>query len=301
MKVRMGEKKVNVNNKVAWSARDVCQLVQSRGGCGGLWKLEGKIIALATGRKLANLSGVEEVQIHKSLHRLPTNDSNSARMKTKRLSLSTSPSQEGGEEEEVFQTTHEAALDIRTSLLYTDPETEKPMSEFRFRPTSVARSVFHILPETSRVNIRRYENGSLKMQNDATKRVTEVSKKSHSSKGGMMNMTWEFIGRRVKSPGGLSTPGVVEMCGYTTSGDKGSSAWQWTRVGRCPAWYGRGLCITYVSGEKVKHWNDIDENVTHFFKRTNRNPVFTKNRNVTTAMISTVNNTNRRKRLFGLL
>lgn len=344
-----------------WSARDVCQLVESRGGGGGLWRLEGSVVALATGRVLAGISGVEEVVIRSPLRRVASKPSkaNNKRQplaaatakgddpssataselmvdpallsQTKKLPIT--PRQSNADDDDDVGSkngsssggnpvTHRATLALRTSLVYTTKTraiATEPLTQFRLRPTSPARPVSPFLPDPGSVTIKRRRDGSLHMtrgsaspspsaneddvrannngddddddEDDVDNRrgVSSVVKTVNVIKGRdstgrrwgiggggpspMFNARWQFIGRRVRVSSNVSSPGVVEQCAYAAGAAGVGGVWHWSRVGRCPSWYGRGQCVTTVSAQKVRSWGDLDPAVARVLRNAGRQPL----------------------------
>lgn len=261
-----------------WSARDVNDLVESRGRGGGLWHLQGSIVALATGRILANINGIEEVHISQPLRRQSRRrgkKADAANMPSKTL-----PITENATTTDVKmapEVTHAAELLVRDSLFYTT-ESGALMREFRLRPTTVARRVDAVLPGSTRVSIRRREDGSVVLRREGGEDVVahaetvirRGTRELGSGLRGILCASWAFIGRRVSTGGATALPGVVERCDYVMGRRNG--VWHWSRVGRCPSWYGRGQCVTYLEARKIPTWQLLDERVRGFLEDVGRPP-----------------------------
>lgn len=267
-------------------------LVQSRGGGSGLWRLEGSVIALATGRVLAGVSGVEEVRVTRRMHRVRE------KATSRRLPLPSDEDGDGRDKKEKAPITHAATLLVRDSLLYTRPDSDDKLAEFRLRPTTPARRVDPILPAATRLRIARRRDGSVefvRLMDDTNKDDDGNADNAQGAGGGARTMmrggprrlgagmnrllvaSWGYVGRRVhtgngsKSGGGVSLPGVVERCDYTVARHDG--VWHWSRIGRCPPWYGRGQCVTYLTARKVPAWRDVDPVVRTFLQQAGRIPL----------------------------
>lgn len=282
-----------------WSVDNVRQLVEGRGGGSGLWQLEGRLVALGTGRQLARLVGVEEVVITQPVRKL----SQSEDMQVKRLANSDATFPDGIDHMQVAipPTTHDAVMLIRHSLFYKENESDSLMRTFRFRPTSPARLVSPILPSASSVRVALNNDGSAKLtrtfvidnppknkqarqedQEDVEGTIVASANLSVGNGGSlgvglrrMLCASWSFIGRRVRiASGAPALPGVVEQCDYVLGRRDG--VWHWSRVGRCPPWYGRGQCVTYLDARKVPAWHMLDENVRTFLAGAGRTSLRTE-------------------------
>lgn len=280
----------------SWSVGDVRQLVEGRGGGSGLWQLEGRLIALGTGRQLARLVGVEEVLVSQPVRKLSQSES----IQVKQLARTDldSPNEIHSTQVTVPHVTHDAVMLVRHSLFYTQNDSDSLMQTFRFRPTSPARTVVPVLPPASRVRIARTEDGGASLTRSIV--VTDKGKKQNTANGGekssddeviataelnvsrdrtigfgfrrMLCASWGFIGRRVRiASGAPALPGVVEHCDYVLGRRDG--VWHWSRVGRCPAWYGRGQCVTYLDARKVPAWHRLDENLRALLTGAGRSPL----------------------------
>lgn len=272
------------NETAQWSVRDVNEIVESRGRGGGVWHLKGSVIALATGRVLANINGVEEVRISQPLRRQPKAHGKNGKevmeteVKTKTLPLS--PDATAGELKTAPHITHSAELLVRNSLFFTT-EAGALMREFRLRPTTVARKVGPVLSQATRVSIRRRSDGTVSMMRASQAGGSVVETDMQRGASGiptadprdMLCASWRFIGRRVSSGGSTSLPGVVERCDYVVGRRQG--VWHWSGVGRCPSWYGRGQCVTYLEGRKVPTWRLLDDRVRAFLAEAGRPPLAT--------------------------
>lgn len=276
-------------------------LVQSRGGGSGLWRLEGNIVALATGRVLAGVLGVEEVKVARPMHRVEPKNVG----KSKRLPLDGST-----DSKDQAPITHAATLLVRNSLLYTQPDSNSTMTEFRLRPTTPARRVDPVLPNASRVRVARRSDGTVEFARLSNAKANEGNANNNSvnddvdddsdtngnangvlatrtvMRGGPRHLgagmrrllvaSWAYVGRRVSTTpssrsGAPAFPAVVERCDYTVSRHTG--VWYWSRVGRCPPWYGRGQCVTYLTANKVANWRDIDPTIRTLLAQTGRTPL----------------------------
>lgn len=282
-----------------WCVDNVRQLVEGRGGGSGLWQLEGRLVALGTGRQLARLVGVEEVVITQPVRKLPQ----SKDIQVKRLANSDATSPDGIDPMQVTvpPTTHDAELLIRHSLFYKENESDSLMRTFRFRPTSPARLVSPILPSASSVRVALNNDGSAKLtrtfvidnvpkskqagqgdQEDVEGKIVASANLSVGNGGSlgfglrrMLCASWSFIGRRVRiASGAPALPGVVEQCDYVLGRRDG--VWHWSRVGRCPPWYGRGQCVTYLDARKVPAWRMLDDNLRTLLTGAGRTPLRTE-------------------------
>lgn len=283
-----------------WSVANMRQLVEGRGGGSGLWQLEGRLVALGTGRQLARLSGVEEVVITQPVRKLPQSKS----VEVKRLANSDSihPNDVGNMQVTIPPITHDAVMLIRHSLFYKQNNSDSVMRTFRFRPTSPARPVSPILPSASSVRVALDDDGSAKLtrtfiiddplkskrarrkgeQEDTEGKLVASAKLSVGTGGSlgvglrrMLCASWSFIGRRVRAASGApALPGVVEQCDYVLGRRDG--VWHWSRVGRCPPWYGRGQCVTYLDARKVPAWHMLDENLRALLRGAGRVPLRTE-------------------------
>lgn len=293
-------------HNAGWSVRDVKDFVEARSSGAGLWQLQGSLIALSTGRRLASITGVEEVRLCESVRRHKNrNPRKSSASSATRVAL---PLEDGGDADATpkdDRVTHTARMLVRDSLFFTT-ERGGLMREFRLRPTIAPRRVSHVLPGPSGVRVERRADGSVRLSRrdgrwpsgagatDAAgvaaddEAAADGENGSAGAQGGrpvvhtllqeaprrvdvgmrsMLSGAWGFVGRRVKS-GAVSLPGVVEHCDFVLGRHHG--VWNWSRVGRCPSWYGRGQCVMYLSARKVSGWSGLDEGVRAFMGETGR-------------------------------
>lgn len=145
------------------------------------------------------------------------------------------------------------------------------MRSFRLRVGSPGRQVTHVLPEASGLVVGRAKtDGALVLARHARPDgpftvVRDAPRRVGSGLHSFITGAWAFIGRRVAAaPGGgagskVAVPAVVERCDYAFGREHG--IWNWSRVARCPTWYGRGQCVTYLSARKVRSWDEVDATV----------------------------------------
>lgn len=239
-----------------WQPRDVNDFVQAR-VCGSraIWQLDGQLIALNTGRVLSHVVGVQETLLETPLR---TNSESPP----KRL-----PLPDGSTRQSHAPLTHSAKIVVRDSIFYTDKK-GKRMTQFRFRPTSVARRVSPVLGRAGRVTIARTADESmvLSRSRDETRLFTMITNPPHRING-LLQTGWSYIGRRVKGLNGISNPGIVEQFDFV-AGRRGGT-WNWSGVGRCPSWYGRGQCVMYLNAKCVRP-QDLDDRLKTWMKEANR-------------------------------
>lgn len=239
-----------------WRPRDVRDFVKARAvGSRDVWQLDGQLIALNTGRILSNVAGVQEAilekQMVKTTEPLPTP-----------LRLP-----DGNTRDSHAPLTHAAKIIIRDSLFYTKTDGSK-LQKFRFRPTSVARYVQPVLGRAGRITIGRTADELLVLARSRGEAsvFTTVSSSPERVKG-LLRTGWSFIGRRVQATNGISNPGVVEQFEFVA--DRNEGVWNWSGVGKCPSWYGRGQCAMHLSAKRVK-WHDLDDNMKMWLREAGR-------------------------------
>lgn len=244
-----------------WRPDDVRDLVSARSGGGGVWECNGTLIALGNGRVLAQVEGIEEVLLEKRFQ-----NTSEAESKQSVMHLTSST---GGPRRTPNALTHAATLLVRSSLFYTGlSPPHKRMTEFRYRPTTPARRVDPVLSPAARVVVARDDAEGLVLTRKRAGHpdVATVVDTAPRRVRGQLAAAWTYVGRRAaQKKGGLTTPAVVERCDYTVT--KGGGTWAWTRVGRCPAWYGRGQCVTYLSARRLDGgWRDVDDRVKEWMR-----------------------------------
>lgn len=250
----------NLSKMPGWTKRDVRDLIHARASGGGTWELTGSIVALGTGRTLANLHGIEEVIQTSRLQAIrPTS--------TQRLNLT----QTDANAKPARLETHAATLRVRTTLFYTT-ETGAPMRSFRLGPTRPKRVVrAGILGKVGTVRVGLEEGGGLVVTRGGEGRegrCVRVGEGPGRRRGGLLLAGWTFVGRRVGKEG-AGRPGVVERYDYAVDGKGGM--WSWVRVGRCPVWYGRGDCVSFVKARRVDGgWRGVDERVRGWMRKEGR-------------------------------
>lgn len=252
-----------------WTRRDVSDFIRARSADGGVWEYTGSLVALATGRVLAHVSGVEEVSAHNrgSLRRLPRRKHGGGA--DARAALAGSPSRP-----KPASVTHAARIVTRKALFYTVPESGARMNVFRFRPTAPPRPVFPIVTAAVAQDVMLDEMGQLvvvrarpeaeagadAVGTSETPRLTVKSPPLRLSgkkkKGGMLSAAWTYVGRGTVQKGNPkdnktpNRPGVVEE--YHWVGGRDGGAATWVRIGRCPSWYGGGQCMMNLRSVRVK-------------------------------------------------
>ncbi|CDF37517.1 unnamed protein product [Chondrus crispus] len=244
-----------------WRPEDVRDLVSARSGGGGVWECSGTLIALGNGRELAHVEGIEEVLLEKRFQ-----NTTDAESKQSVIHLTSST---GGRLRAPNALTHAATLLVRSSLFYTGlVAPHKKMNEFRYRPTTPARRVDAILSPPARVVVARDDAGGLVLTRKRAGHpdVATVIDTAPRRVRRQLAAAWTYVGRRAAQKNtGLTTPAVVERCDYTVTKEGGT--WAWTRVGRCPAWYGRGQCVTYLSARRLDGgWRDVDDRVKEWMR-----------------------------------
>lgn len=222
-----------------WTPALVRKFMGGRAGDGGVWSMRGGVIALGNGRRLADIVGVEEVLVSHSLVALQPSQ-------TSPLAAS-EPVNNAPE-------THGAELISRTSLFYVEPGTRRRMRSFRFRPTTRARAVPPVLAPPSRLALALDAAGGLLLQRGPARvRLAQREQYPH------LRVAWSYIGRQQSAkPKAVPTrPAVVETYDYNV--DRRAASLSWSRVGRCPSWYGPGQCLTYLHGTRVRGgWRALD-------------------------------------------
>ncbi|KAI0559884.1 hypothetical protein FGB62_132g024 [Gracilaria domingensis] len=240
-----------------WRPRDVNEFLQSRcSGSSAVWQLEGQLIALNTGRVLARVVGVQETLLDQPFKKVTA-------LAPKSLRLSSKDASKHSHE----PLTHSGALVVRDTIFYTDSKGLK-MTQFRFRPTSVARRVSPVLGRAGRVTIGRSTDESmvLSRSRDEAQLFTTVTTPPLRMNG-LLKTGWSFIGRRVKGMNGVSNPGVVEK--FELVAGRGAGSWNWSGVGRCPSWYGRGQCVMFLNAKRVRP-RELDNRVRLWMKEVGR-------------------------------
>lgn len=235
----------------AWRPQDVNDLAVAR-SCGkGLWSISGTLIALGNGRQLARISGIEEVILERPLYKEPPSQN-----AVTRLTSSTS------EQSQALRTiTHSVSLIVRSSLFYTKLcAPHERMREFRYRPTTPVRRVDPVLVPASRVLISRDDVGRMVLSRHRNgSEATITIEDAPERRDGKLITGWTFVGKRLTKQGSVAGVAVVERYDYQV-GKRGGN-WRWTRVGKCPAWYGQGQCAMFLNGRKLREWEPMDKNV----------------------------------------
>lgn len=240
----------------AWTPRDINDLLDARSAQGGTWALSGTLVALGTGRILANLRGLEEVVLETPLR--PVKSPQNAPVPLT-----------GAREQK--QLTHSARIIVRKTLFYTQPtRPNQKMDVYRYRPTTVPHAVHPILSPATRVLVSRDEEGKMILTREGLSTVSTAVRTAPSRLRGVLSASWLYVGRgNAASPGTPKRPGVVEHYDYV-SGSFGGVL-HWVRVGRCPAWYGGGQCATYLTGRRLeKGWRGIDTALKSWMKSVGR-------------------------------
>lgn len=227
------------DNSGSWTPSAVKRFVLGRSGDGGVWSLHGGLIALGNGRRLADIVGVEEYVISQEFAAHSRDDV--------RLSLAASDP-----EEPPADLTHSAELVSRTSLFYVEPGSRRRMRSFRFRPTTRARTVDPVAPPPTSLSVSLDSVGALTLQRGLARvRVPFSTNHPH------LQAAWAYVGRLASKKNAPSRPSVVETYDYSVN--RGASSLAWSRVGKCPSWYGSGQCLTYLHGSRVRGgWRSLD-------------------------------------------
>lgn len=249
-----------------WTLRDLRTLVLGRSSDGGIWECRGTVVALGNGRVLAGVVGVEEVVLASPVRAIGQREWWSLfNKKDPGLQPLVLP---GGEESVgrgsiSTPLTHSGEMVTRSSLFYTLPDNGERMDVFRYRPTAPPRRVRPILSPVRRVTVGVDAEGRLVMERGGAKTVIEEGPKEVGERGkGGMAAGWSYVGRarvpkkgvkgKVPTTGGVERPGSLERFGYVLGKGRGvGGVFTWSRVGRCPSWYGGGMCVTYLEGVRV--------------------------------------------------
>lgn len=239
-----------------WRPQDVGDLAVARSSGNGLWFVSGTLVALGNGRQLARISGVEEVILERQLSETPASQT-----AVTRLTSSTSELRQA-----LGTITHSASLIVRSSLFFTKfAAPSERLREFRYRPTTPVRKVDAILVPAARVVMSRDDMGRLVLSRKRGGReVTTMVEDAPQRKGGRLDTGWTFVGKRMTKQGTVAGVAVVERYDYQV-GRKGGN-WRWTRVGKCPAWYGQGQCAMFLNGRKLQRWETLNKNVSKWMK-----------------------------------
>lgn len=232
-----------------WTTSTAREFVEARSRSGGTWALRGELIALGTGRVLANLEGIEEIRVS-----MPW-----SAKKEQAMVLS------GGAGTRI---SHAAAVLSRTSLFYTDPHGNR-LKKFRFRPTTPAREVTPVLTPVKEMQIALDTSGALVLDKSGARVVLPPPERAR----GFLAASWAYVGRRIGKGSAPRRPAVVETYNYALDNQGGLLTW--TRVGTCPPWYGSGQCLTHLHGTRVKGgWAKIDTRLKAWLRDVGRpNPL----------------------------
>lgn len=226
----------NLGARENWSVSTLRNFIHGRTRDGGVWQLEGGLVALGNGRILADIIGVDECVLSEDVRPIQTS--------VKQLA--------GGG---MAQPSHGATLLSRCALFYVEPGTRRRMRTFRYRPTTPAREVAPAVTESSTLRVT-LESGALALERGPARVVVPAAKPGYS---GVLRAAWAYVARPLRGGGGTPRrPGAVETFDYSLS--RGGGTLAWSRVSRCPSWYGGGQCLTYLNGTRVKGgWERLDE------------------------------------------
>lgn len=230
---------ITKDNDCVWRTSDVRTLSNARTGT---WSINGTLTALATGRAIAQVQGVERVSLISRFGVVPQTSTSQSLLSTQtNTSL-----------------THAAMLKIKSYLFYTrDGEL---LREFRYRPTTRARRVGHVIGAGGKVEMGVDENGKMVVRR-GDGRGGEVRVGGGGMwGGGRLRTGWTYVGRGEKGK-----VGVVERREFSVARN-GDGEWSWVRVGKCPSWYGGGNCMMTLRGRKLGWSEKIGAGVERWIK-----------------------------------
>lgn len=212
-----------------------------------MWALQGGVVALGTGRTIASLHGVQEVALGSALRPV------SGRGRAVALP---SPGDAGKDAE---RETHAAELVSRAALFYTEPGTRRRMRTFRYRPTTPKRGVSPVIAPAAPLRLSLLADGGLSLTRpDGAAAKTAVGPPMPGRKD--LRAAWVYVGRQrapKQKPGTSVRPAVIETYDYRVGKDANTVAY--SRVGRCPSWYGPGQCVTHLTGTRIDGgWSGIE-------------------------------------------
>lgn len=204
-----------------WTTPLVRRLVKARLG---VWRFEGNLIALGTGRVLADIVGVDEAVL--------VSDESKSKSKS-------------GAGAGVRMLT-------RAAFFYMEPGTERRMRTFRFRPTTPPRSVTPAVTRPSKLLVVHGDDGTLSLSRGRAQVPVPAP-----AAGGPLRAAFAYVARPMKkSKQAPARPGAVESFDWLM---EKRPAMSWTRVSRCPSWYGGGMCLTRVAGTRVDGgWDKLE-------------------------------------------
>lgn len=241
---------------MGWTPRDAAKLLhgrtQSHTRTPAKWHVRGTLTTVATGRHLADIDGIQEVLLDSALHRTPPKKDAATSEKIDAVRFSW-----GDKRETTMETEYEGAFVVRDTLFYT--ENGKRMEAFRLRPTVRPRAVDAVLSLATRIRMGVTKSGALQLTR--RKAGAEIHTRISATPlriDGVLHTGWMYTGRSVRNAKGGTSPAVVER--FDMSVGRGGAVWKWTGVGRCPHWYGGGLCVTQLTGVrdgdvgKVQRW-----------------------------------------------
>jgi len=261
------------DDAVPWTPASLRRFMDGRAGGGGVWKLEGGIIALGTGRVLAGIYGVDEYLVKTKVSKVAggskkiANASKSDNPTT--VVLSPEKKDEGEGDDGEYSPTFAGELISRPTLFYTDsPTSRRRLRSFRYRPTVPARVVNASLTPVTSMRLSLDSSGGLTLtRREARTRLPGLALERNS----VLRSAWSYVARPMKkSRNTPARPGAVECFDYHHSKD--SNTMSWNRVSRCPSWYGGGQCLTYVTGKRVDGgWNKLDTAIKLWLGEVGRN------------------------------
>mmetsp|Transcript_3630 Transcript_3630/g.6897 ORF Transcript_3630/g.6897 Transcript_3630/m.6897 type:complete len:323 (-) Transcript_3630:1395-2363(-) len=216
-----------------------------------LWYGEGELSAVATGRILARMEGLEAM--------VAVGDKS-------------------------VEDEHEVMASACRVIAFRDPDTGNYMENFRFRPKSPPRAVELVEVPEQLVRFRwRKRDGDLWMSavsrappnaerastegktiiQTSTRRVRIVSP-PRSDELGATSLTFAFhTTAETKRRGGASA--VWEQFQYRTN-LFARPTMSWTRVGQCPSWYGPWQCVMSMRAKQVHRMGDIPKSLRRFLE-----------------------------------
>lgn len=227
-----------------WGVGDVKALVSARAGRGkATWEIDGTVISASTGRKICDIRGIEEIILERPFHR------HAAAKKTHSQTVKLTQQENNHVVNSIPDISHSARLVARASLFYTTGDAI--LREFRHNPTAVRRIVHQPLGAARRVTMARGKGGELIVRREGRNERWAVASRCDQV-GRAVAGGWGFVGRRIDTGNkGISSPGIVERADIIGGHD--GARWVWSGVGRCPAWYGRGICVTFLTARRVKN------------------------------------------------
>ncbi len=159
---------------------------------------------------------------------------------------------------------HDAMLLSRCALFYVEPGTRRRMRSFRYRPTTPARAVAPAVTQPSVLRVT-LENGGMGLERGPARVVVNAA----ATGGGVLRAAWAYVARPLSGGGRPNRPGAVETFDYSVSRDGCTMAW--SRVSKCPSWYGGGQCLTYLNGTRVKGgWERLDQVIKLWLREVGR-------------------------------